>query len=256
LAAFAAVPAPGDAQIWYVGHCGYAVRTARHLLVFDYQERRDGPQPRTAPPVKRLDAGWVTPGEIERDRVRVFVSHEHSDHWDPVVLGWRTGVPDIQYFFGWRATDDPTHHLVVAPRGSYSRDGLEVLTVNSHHSGVPEVAWLVKVDGLTIYHNGDYQGDHRADYDYLHARGVRGVDLAFVMGVSREDLAYTIQNRALFERFTPKAVFPMHGTAGSPMYLEFDAAMRQRMPGLRVLVPERLGDRFDYHAGVVARSTR
>ncbi len=37
-------PRVGDAQVWYVGHCGYVVRTARHLLVFDCQERRDGPQ--------------------------------------------------------------------------------------------------------------------------------------------------------------------------------------------------------------------
>jgi len=33
--------------------------------------------------------------------------------------------------------------------------GLEIATINSHHSGIPEVAWLIKADGLVVYHNGD-----------------------------------------------------------------------------------------------------
>jgi hypothetical protein len=41
-----ATPGPGEADIWYLGHCGYAVRTQNHFLVFDYQEQRDGPAPR------------------------------------------------------------------------------------------------------------------------------------------------------------------------------------------------------------------
>jgi len=97
-----APPAPtalaaGDATVWYLGHCGFAVRTARHLLIFDYQERRDGPQPRTRGGAIGLDTGWVDPAAIARDKVRVFVSHSHEDHFDPVIFGWRKAVPDIAY---------------------------------------------------------------------------------------------------------------------------------------------------------------
>ena len=253
-----APPAPaalaaGDAMVRYLGHCGFAVRTARHLLIFDYQERRDGPQPRTRGGTTGLDTGWVAPAAIARDRVRVFVSHSHEDHFDPVIFGWRKAVPDIAYYFGWQAADDPANHYLVGPRATHAGDGLEVFTINSHHSGVPEVAFLVKVDGLAIYHNGDYRMDYRADFPYLQKYAAR-FDLVFVLGVSDESIQYAQQNRDFFERFNPGAVFPMHAEAGARMYREFAAAFGARAPGLPVMVPEKLGDRFEYRGGRISRS--
>ena len=34
---------PGEAYVWYLGGCGFAVRTQHHLLIFDYQEKYDEP---------------------------------------------------------------------------------------------------------------------------------------------------------------------------------------------------------------------
>ena len=65
-----------------------------------------------------------------------------------------------------------------------------------------------------------------------------------------------LQNRDLFERFKPGAVFPMHAEAGSRMYHDFESAFRVRMPALPVMVPEKLGDRFEYRAGRITRSGR
>ena len=245
--------AAGEAAIWYLGHCGFAIRTARHLLIFDYQEQRDGPQPRVRTGPLRLDQGWVTPAELAGNRVRVFVSHSHEDHFDPVIFGWRKAVADIAYYFGWRASEDPANRYLIGPRATYAGDGLEILTINSHHSGVPEVGFLVKVDGLAIYHNGDYRMDYQADFPYLQAHAA-SLDLAFVLGVSDENIQYGRQNRALFERFKPRAVFPMYAEAGARMYKEFADAFSTRLPGLSVMVPERLGDRFEYRGGRINRS--
>jgi L-ascorbate metabolism protein UlaG (beta-lactamase superfamily) len=244
---------PGDASIWYLGHCGFAVRTAKHLLIFDYQERRDGPQPRSRGGAAGLDNGWVDLSAIARDRVRVFVSHSHEDHFDPVIFSWRKTIPDIAYYFGWQAADDPANHYLVGPRAAYAGEGLEILTINSHHSGVPEVAFLVKVDGLAIYHNGDYRMDYRADFPYLQKYAAR-FDLVFVLGVSDESTQYGQQNRDLFERFKPGAVFPMHAEAGARMYHEFAKTFGARIPGLSIMVPEKLGDRFEYRDGRISRS--
>jgi L-ascorbate metabolism protein UlaG (beta-lactamase superfamily) len=249
-------PAPraaGDATVWYLGHCGFAVRTAKHLLIFDYQERRDGPQPRTRGGAAGLDTGWVDPAAIARDKVRVFVSHSHEDHFDPVIFGWRKVVPDIAYYFGWKAADDPANRYLVGPRATHAGDGLEIFTINSHHSGVPEVAFLVKVDGLAVYHNGDYRMDYKADFPYLQKHADR-FDLVFVLGVSDESIQYGQQNRELFERFKPGAVFPMHAEAGARMYREFAEAFGARIPGLPIMVPEKLGDRFEYRGGRITRS--
>ena len=128
-------PAPacpsGGAEVWYLGHCGYAVRTSDHLLIFDYQERRDGQQPKSRPDRPSLAAGWIAPEEIKGLKVRVFVSHAHNDHYDPVILTWKEAVPDIAYYFGWKATDDPSHHVLAGPRAGLAADGLEIATINS-----------------------------------------------------------------------------------------------------------------------------
>jgi L-ascorbate metabolism protein UlaG (beta-lactamase superfamily) len=240
----------GEARIWYLGHCGFAVRTARHLLVFDYQERRDGPVPRTPPAAPGLDRGWIDPAEIARDRVRVFTSHSHTDHFDPVTFTWKRTIPDIAYYFGWKAADEPSYRYLVGPRATFEGDGLEIFTINSHHSGVPEVAFLVKVDGLVIYHNGDYRMDYRADFPHLQQHAKR-VDLVFVLGVSDPTDQYALQTTDLIERFHPGAVFPMHAQAGAPMYREFARTFGARVP---VMVPEKLGDRFEYRGGSIRRS--
>jgi L-ascorbate metabolism protein UlaG (beta-lactamase superfamily) len=150
-------PAAGGAVIWYLGHCGYAVRTRNHFLVFDYQEKQDGRQSRSRPAQPSLANGWIEPGEIKNLRVRVFVSHSHDDHYDPIIFTWKDTVANIAYFFGWKAANDPSYQYLVGPRAELKSAGLEIATINSHHSGVPEVAWLIKVDGLVVYHNGDCQ---------------------------------------------------------------------------------------------------
>jgi len=246
-------PVPGEARIWYLGHCGYAVRTSGHLLIFDYQERRDGPALKVKPAAPSLDIGWIDPNAIRDLKVRVFVSHSHSDHYDPVILGWRAAVPDIEYYFGWEAPDVSGVFVPARPRGKLSRSGLEIATINSHHSGVPESAWLVKVDGLVIYHNGDcLPADPGPENDFL-AAGTPRLDLAFIFPFLDES-EYGQQNKDLFRKAPPRAVFPMHLTAGDARYLGFAKACQAAFPALTVGVPARMGQSFLYRQGVPALS--
>ena len=257
-AAAARRPAPespkrGEAVVWYLGHCGYAVRTQNHLLVFDYQEERDGQQPKAKPAERSLAAGWIDPAEIKDLKVRVFVSHSHGDHFDPVIFGWKGTVADIAYHFGWQASDDPAYHYFVGPRAGLESGGLRIATINSHHSGVPEVAWLVEVDGLVIYHNGDCQPDDAAaEHAFLRTK-TDHVDLAFVFPVIKEDAKYTVQERDFFRAFRVGAAFPMHATAGDAMYLEFQKDFQSRFPGLAIHVPMKMGQRFDYAGGKILK---
>lgn len=243
---------PGEAAVWYLGHCGYAVRTQGHLLIFDYQEERDGQQTKAKPARRALDAGWIDPVEIKDLKVRVFVSHSHGDHFDPVIFAWKGTVADIAYYFGWKAADDPATHYFVGPRAELKSGGLEIATINSHHSGVPEVAWLVKVDGLAVYHNGDCQPDDpAADHDFLKTKTDR-IDLAFVFPVFRPGEKYTEQNLDFFKKFRVGAAFPMHVQAGDAMYLDFQKEFQARFPGLAVHVPMTMGQKFFYSAGKIA----
>jgi L-ascorbate metabolism protein UlaG (beta-lactamase superfamily) len=246
-------PQRGEAVVWYLGHCGYAVRTPNHLLIFDYQEERDGQQLKTRPVRPSLDAGWIDPVEIKDLKVRVFVSHSHADHYDPAILAWKGTVPDIAYHFGWQAADDPAHHHFVGPRAELASGGLEIATINSHHSGVPEVAWLVKVDGLVVYHNGDCQpGDPSSEHDFLKTKTDR-IDLAFVFPVYEEGQKYSAQNLDFFKKFRVGAAFPLHVQAGGAMYLGFQKDFQERFPGLVIRVPMKMGQRFDYAGGKILK---
>jgi L-ascorbate metabolism protein UlaG (beta-lactamase superfamily) len=237
---------PGGAFVWYLGHCGYAVRTRDHLLIFDYQEKSDGRQPKTKPAQPSLASGWIDPEEIKGLKVRVFASHSHGDHFDPVIFSWKAAIPDILYYFGWRAAEDPAHAYLVGPRAELKSGGLEIATINSHHSGVPEVAWLIKVDGLVIYHNGDcLPDDPGAEHGFLRTK-TPTIDLAFVFPVIEEGQKYTIQERDLFRKFRVGAAFPMHAKAGDAMYLDFRRVFQAEFPGLVIHVPEAMGQRFVY----------
>ena len=246
-------PPAGGAVLWYLGHCGYAVRTQNHLLIFDYQESRDGQQPKSRPARPALDTGWIDPGEIKNLKVRVFVSHSHQDHYDPVIFTWKEAVPDIAYYFGWKAAEDPSYHYLIGPRAELKSGGLEIAAINSHHSGVPEVAWLVKVDGLVIYHNGDCQpADPSSEHDFLKTKADL-IDLAFVFPVYEEGQKYTIQNLDFFGKFRVRAAFPMHAKAGDAMYSGFQKAFQAKFPGLPIFIPQKMGARFVIKNGSIQK---
>jgi len=248
---FPDAPPTCGAVVWHLGHCGYVVLTQNHLLVFDYQENRDGQQVESRPAEPSLAAGWIEPEEIEHLKVRVFVSHSHGDHFDPVIFAWKEAIPDIVYYFGWKTSDDPSHHRLVGPRAELRSGGLEIATINSHHSGVPEVAWLVKVDDFVIYHNGDCQPDNpSSEYNFLKTK-TDVIDLAFVFPVYEEGLKYTIQNLDFFGKFHVRAAFTMHAQAGDAMYLGFQKAHQARFPGLSIHVPMKMGHKFVFEKGRV-----
>ena len=71
--------AQGEAVIWYLGHSGWAIKTLNNFLIFDYFNRdRD-------PAAPALCNGRINCEEIAGENVTVFVSHEHGDHFDPLI---------------------------------------------------------------------------------------------------------------------------------------------------------------------------
>jgi len=241
-----------EATVWFLGHCGFAVQTSNHFLIFDYVEgqlENSYPKPDTL----HLATGYITPEEIKNFKVRVFVTHEHGDHYDPVIFEWEKSVPDIQYFFGWQASNEPQYHYLLAPRAEWKGDNLEIFTINSHHSGVPEVAYLVKVDSLVIYHNGDYQGNYQEDMPYLKTK-TDSIDLAFIPPVWQEQWVYYRINLELITQFQPKAVFPMHVRVGdenqyfAPFRNTYQSHLQE---GQIILTNNMKGAKYFYKNGII-----
>jgi L-ascorbate metabolism protein UlaG (beta-lactamase superfamily) len=231
--------------VWYLGHCGFAVQVGTRLLVFDYQEEfgtlavDEG--------AAGFADGQIEPKDLEGLQVHVFTTHSHSDHFDPVILSWEEEAEDITYFFGWEAGQNPLHHYMVGPRASAEVDGLQVYTINSHHSGVPEVAFLVHIEGAWIYHNGDYRQDYIPDFEYL-ATLTDHMDLVFHAGLHDEQWQYSHQVAYLLDHFLPDAFFPTHFGRESEKEKgdEFARVMAERGYETLIPVPERRGDRWHF----------
>lgn len=244
-------PPAGGALVWYLGLCGYAVRTQDHLLIFDYQEKYGGAVNEHPADQTALASGWVVPDEIKDLKVRVFAANSNSDHYDPVINTWRQVIPDIEYFFGFKSAEGISAHTFVGPRAELTLGGLTIATINGHLKEVPRVAWLVKVDGLVIYHDGDCeQRNPPSEHDFLRTKSSR-IDLAFGAPAIRLDGKAMPEALDFVRKFEIGASFPMHGVPGEG-FLE---AMRANFPGLRVSVPTAMGERFVYAKGRVVSSS-
>ena len=185
----------GEAIVWALGHCAFAVKTRARLLIFDYTTGR-GPKPEHP----SLANGFVNPEEIKDQNVYVFVSHAHPDHFDRVILSWRSIVKNITYVFGWRADLGQGTIELPRPRAARTLGGVEIFTVNEEHDDVPEVAYLVRTDGVSIVHMGDYIrpiDTYQADMDYLLGKAGR-VDIGFFSRVFHA------------KSLAPRVAWPMH----------------------------------------------
>lgn len=245
-------PAEGEAAIWYLGHSGWGIRTTNHFLIFDYSE---GP-PRPDNPC--LANGNVDTGELamvlDDTKVFVFSSHEHGDHYDTTIFGWRGVLTDITYVLGHQPEDQDGYEYL-PPRTDGTIGDLHIWTITSTDAGV---GYLIEVDGLTIFHAGDHangeiglHAEYTDEIDYLAGLG-KSIDLAFlpITGCSlgtpesvREGVYYAL------EKLQPKVFFPQHGGRNSYRYREFADAAREDGFTVNTVCAENGGDSFVFEAG-------
>ena len=242
----------GDAVMWYLGHSGWAVKTRNHLLILDYWS--EGRPPSAA----GLCNGRICPEEIESENVTVFVTHEHTDHFDPVIFDWREMVPRLTYVFGFEPEGDFPRE-VMGPREEKTIGGMKITTIESNDSGV---GFLVEVDGLVIFHAGDhanrkqdFSGPFKGEVDFLVAEGtVLDVALMPILGCGFGDVeAVRTGVRYALEVLRPRAFLPMHCGGTEYLLCEFIDDCKDRFRETRMAAPENRGDRFRYRGGKIEK---
>lgn len=245
----------GEAYIWHLGHAGWAIKTKNHLLIFDYVSAfRSGKTPENP----SLEKGYIDPAEIKDCSVFVFVSHGHGDHFDPAIFEWEKSVSNIRYIFGWKADTNPKYHYLTEPRTKNTIDGFEIFNINHEFDGIPEGAFLVKGDGLVIFHSGDHgcTGEEldplfKENIDYLAQQDNR-IDLAFISQFGSRS-GGEVNNGDLYtmDKLGPKATFPMHQGGGERFYKKFAKEAREKGAKSSVYCAEKRGDRFFYQQGKI-----
>ena len=246
----------GQAVVWYTGHSGWVVKTGQRLLIFDYY------RPDQKPLTPGLVNGFINPAELRGLDITVFVSHEHGDHFDPAIFGWKDSGPNITYVYGFKPADTGRRrytgpaYTFVGPQEQKEINGMKVAGLKSLDTGG---GFLLQVNGLTIFHAGDHanlNAGTRADYDkeINHLATLTDhVDLAF-LPVSGCPASWKRDQviEGFFSAVTTlkaKTVFPMHGMQREWNYREFATLGKTRTPGTAILCAEFPGDMFRYEAG-------
>ncbi|MFB0566615.1 MAG: ankyrin repeat domain-containing protein [Candidatus Aminicenantaceae bacterium] len=241
-----------EAAVWYLGQSGWAIKTKSKLLIFDYHvlgPNADEPW---------LVNGHINPEEIKDQDVYVFATHEHEDHFNPVIFDWKKSIDGIKYILGF-APEKASEAVVLLPREMKTIDDIEVSTIASTDAGV---GFLVKVDGLTIFHAGDHackqkdlNGPYAAEIDYLADKST-GVDLAFlpITGCGFRDpeavksgIDYTL------EKLKPEVMFPMHVLGFEYQYEEFARNAEKKTTNTKFACAENRGDYFLYTKGKIEK---
>ena len=140
-------------KVWYLGHSGFALNIGNRFLIFDYYLDNSQNNERS------LSSGVIEPSEIKDKEVFVFVSHDHSDHFNPVILSWKEQIPNIHYFLSF---DIPKKYhgewaSVLKYNEIYQDENLRIQTFKSTDEGI---AFLINIDGISIYHAGDLNWWH------------------------------------------------------------------------------------------------
>jgi ankyrin repeat protein/L-ascorbate metabolism protein UlaG (beta-lactamase superfamily) len=272
-------PGAGEAFVWSLGHSGWAVKTKGHLLIFDAGDMG------RAPDEPSLRNGSINPSEIARENVAVFASHEHGDHYNPAIFGWKAELPRVRYLLGFRPRPapgqaagggqaaaqgqtaagpapappqvQPTDYEYMPPGETRKIDGMMVTTIESNDSGV---GFVVDVDGVTIFHAGDHanryrdmSGPFKPQIDRLVAKGIHP-DLAFlpVSGCNFGDqVAVRIGVEYQLAQLQPKVFFPMHGGRYGVTLRNFVTSLGEQYPATKKLAVMAQGDSFHYRKGTV-----
>jgi ankyrin repeat protein/L-ascorbate metabolism protein UlaG (beta-lactamase superfamily) len=242
----------GEAAVWYLGTSGWAIKTKSKLLIFDYHVF--GPQ--ADEPL--LVNGHINPEEIKEQDVYVFVTHEHNDHFHPSIFDWRKSINGIEYILGF-TPEKASEATALLPRENKTIDGMEVSTIASTDAGV---GFLVKVDGLTIFHAGDHackqkdlKGPYTDEIDYL-ADKCSNVDLAFlpITGCGFND-PEAVKSGIFYalEKLKPDVMFPMHVLGFEYKYQEFARDAEKENTKTKFTCAENKGDYFLYSKGKIKK---
>jgi len=223
-----------EAKIYYIYHSGFAIKTKNHFLIFDYYKE----------PLENYEDH--KPALLSLDNIRgmknvyVFSSHSHEDHYNSSILEWENYNENIQYIL----SDD-----IKADKNkinySFIKEGQEILLedvyVKAYGSTDIGISFLIKVDGLTIFHAGDLNWWHWKE-DSLEEQNVseclfkdhieklkqeKNIDIAFFPVDPRLEESYYIGGKYFAQKIHPKLLIPMHFGNNVSITKEFSKKMKE-----------------------------
>ena len=233
-------------SIRYLYHSGFLVQTAKTALVFDYYND-------TADTGRRaLEFGIMEPALFALQKGLVLVSHNHTDHFNPVIFKWHGDGRDVRYVVDNGVTVRDTEVIRVSPGDTVTTQDAVVRVFGSTDEGC---SFHVCVDGINIFHAGDLNFWHwknepdspsiaTAKEGFLAVmRSLQGLpmDVAFFPVDARMGEGFAMGAAYFVRQCQPKWLVPMHFTAlphGAALF-----ARQTRVPGTKIWLPEERGEK-------------
>lgn len=206
-------------KVTFIEHSGFLVETASSYFLFDYYKGDIPVLDQTKPLV-------------------VFVSHNHRDHYNPVIFNYFEDYPWVHYVLDkdcgikWKIRECADRGIDLAAKLTRVRKNqryelqlpesgfLDITTYRSTDAGV---AYLLEYNGLRFYHAGDLSHwiweDKPEEYNQRMAERYRlemakmkglSVDLAFVPLDPRLLTDTPTGLEVFLENVRAKKIFPMH----------------------------------------------
>lgn len=190
-------------KVTYIHHSCFSVELDNYILLFDYFKGK-------------------LPKWDKNKKIYVFSSHQHHDHFDPIIFNIEKDYPNVTYILSDDIKNTQSHNTVfVKPNQCLAIDNLDVKTLESTDLGV---AFIVKVEGKRFYHAGDLNYWHweneNSDEENYNA-GLRyqkeinkiknlDFDIAFIPLDPRQGLQYNLGFDNFMKTVNTKYAFPMH----------------------------------------------
>jgi L-ascorbate metabolism protein UlaG (beta-lactamase superfamily) len=252
---YLAMPSPltepvkyGEASIWFLGHSGWAVKTQNHFLIFDYFCNAWDRKPSDS----CLASGFILPEQIKDQKVTVFSTHAHGDHYDARIFDWKNTIGDIEYVLCWNQDTDGNEYTMVP---IHEEKQIRDMNVYANYSTDLGGGYVVEVDGLVLFHMGDHANgedglmteftdeidriaDRNQEIDIVFG-GIRGCSLGRPEQV-KKGIYYTLDN------LQPNLFVPMHSGSHTINYKKFtDDAVKDGIQQKMKYVIHK-GDHFYY----------
>lgn len=222
-------------KVHYIFHSGFAVETENYFLVFDYYMNP-----------KEVNNNDLSKFSLEnniknKNNVLVFSSHNHGDHYNDEILDWEKINSNIKYildcgipvnfeksnYYKLSKYEDLTLkyeiYLPEDPEDKTKKHEPRDVYIKAYGSTDIGISFLVKVDGITIFHAGDLNWWHWKD-DSLEERNLaeknfkleiekikgENIDIAFFPVDPRLEEYYSLGGEYFIKELKPRIFIPMH----------------------------------------------
>ncbi|MFL0247712.1 MBL fold metallo-hydrolase [Candidatus Clostridium stratigraminis] len=204
-------------KVNYLYNSSFKIETKNYVLILDYYNDFVEGKERIS------SKGVIGREDLETNKeVLVFSSHSHGDHFNKLIFDWNKINPKIKYIL---SSDIKAENSALDITKISAYEELQVMDVYIKAYGSTDIgiSFLIKVDGITIFHAGDLNWwdwydesdednkimEKKFKEEVYKIKGER-IDAAFFSVDSRLKGSFALGPNYFIKELAPKAFIPMH----------------------------------------------